>query len=171
MLLCCLSFLHPLLHHFFSLCGISIMHVYKCAPTHSFSNTHNHRGENQANRPHEFLLKWDYWNGSPCFSMSIIAHYANGDKSIYFPSGFRSNYSCSLLRTWRWNSGSQTNLVNNMLGCLSGFNMRCQLGLAGFWQVYHTDKATAFRYSLLVTGYVFLKRCTDLFLSIFVSTL
>ena len=33
----------------------------------------------------------------------------------------------------RGNSGSWTNLVNNMLTTsrLSGFNMRCQLGLAG----------------------------------------
>ena len=107
---------------------------------HAHTATHSHRGENQANRPHEFLLKWDYWNGSRCFSMSIIAHYASGDKSIYFPSGLRSNYSCSLLHTRWWNSGSWTNLVNNMSGCLSGFNMRCQLRLAGVWQVSQTDK-------------------------------
>ena len=141
------------------------MHIYKCAPTHSFflkhihthrhrhtdTHTHtrthtcNHRGENQANRPHEFLLKWDYWNGSPCFSMSIITHYAIGDKSIYFPSGFRSNYSCILQRTRRRNAGCLTGLVNNMLGCLSEFNMRCQLRVAGVWQVSHTDKTTTFR--------------------------
>lgn len=148
MLFCCLSFLHPLLHHFLHTLRCLKMHINKCAPTHFLSQTHtqanrhNRRGENQANHPHEFLLKWDYWNGSPCFSMSIIAHYASGDKNIYFPSGSRSNYSCSLLRPQWSNSGSWTNLVNNMLGCLSGFNMRCQLGLAGVWRVSQTDKTS-----------------------------
>lgn len=51
-----LSFLHPL-------CHISFTHIYKCAPTHAsylkdtHTHVHDHRGENQANRPHEFLLK------------------------------------------------------------------------------------------------------------------
>lgn len=174
MLFCCLSLLHPLLHHFFhTLQYLNHARIQMCTHTLFLSQTHTHkhdpRGENQANHPHEFLLKWDYWNGSPRFSMSIIAHYASGDKSIYFPSGSRSNYSCSLLRTLRWNSGSQTNLVNNMLGCLSGFNMRCQLGLAGVWQVSQTDTATTFRYPLLLTGCPFLQRCAHLRLSIFVS--
>lgn len=77
--------------------------------------------------------------------MSIIAHYAIGDKSIYFPSGFRSNYSCILQRTRRWNLGCLTGLVNNMLGCRSEFNMRCQLRLAGVCQVSQTDTTTTFR--------------------------
>ena len=77
--------------------------------------------------------------------MSIIAHYAIGDKSIYFPSGFRSNYSCILQRTRRWNSGCLTGLVNNMLGCRSELNMRCQLRLAGVCQVSQTDTITTFR--------------------------
>lgn len=77
--------------------------------------------------------------------MSIIAHYAIGDESIYFPSGFRSNYSCILQRTRRWNLGCLTGLVNNMLGCRSEFNMRCQLRLAGVCQVSQTDTTTTFR--------------------------
>ncbi len=126
-------------------CTYTYVHPHTLFLSQTHTHTHDHRGENQANRPHEFLLKWDYWNGSPRFSMSIIACYAGGDKSIYFPSGSRSNYSCSLLHTWRWNSGSQPSLVNNMLDCLSGFNMRCQLGLTGVWQVSQTDTATTFR--------------------------
>lgn len=125
---------------FFALCSISVIHIYKCAPTlplRACTHTHNHWEENQANHPHEFLLKWYYWNGSRCFPMSITAHYATCDKNISFPS--------------------QASLVN-MLGGWSEFNLRCQLGPEEFNRYLRL-----IRLLLLDTlcSSAFLQRCTD----------